>query len=462
MGATISVIGLIVSLGLLVYLAFRGHSVIVIAPLVVLIAIVTSSGLDSHLMANYTEVYMAGFAGYVKKYFALYLLGAIFAKLMEESGYAASIADFIIQKLGKSKAVLAVVLACAILTYGGVSLFVVAFVVLPIAIDIFIEADIPKRFMPAAISLGSLTFTMTALPGSPQVQNTIPMAYFGTDAFAAPVLGFIAAAIMFGFGMMWLNRRVQNAKANGEGYGTTEDEIQEVKKENLPSVVAAFFPIIIILVVNLLMARVIYPAINPDYLDQYNTTFAAVSGTWSVLVAMIVSILYLTITHFRKLVDIKGDMKTAAYNCLAPLINSCAVVGFGSVVRGLAIFGIVQTFVLQFSGNPLISELLAVNLLCGMTASASGGLGVTLEALAPTLIEMGNKNGIPVEVMHRVASVSSGGLDSLPQNGATITTIALCKQTHKTSYFDMFMVSVVFPLVASVTIVILASMGLTM
>lgn len=460
MGTLVSVLGLFLALFLLVYMAYKGHSVIVIAPLIAVVAIVTSSGLDSHIMVNYTEVYMVGFANYVKNYFPLYLLGAVFAKLMEESGNAASIADFVIRKLGAQRAILSVVIACSILTYGGVSLFVVAFVVLPIAITVFQRADVPKRLIPGTLALGSLTFTMTALPGSPQVQNTIPMQYFGTDAFAAPVLGLIASVIMFGCGMLWLNRRAKKAKAAGEGYGGHHDETMEIGGGNVPNIITALVPIFIIIVVNLLCSKLIYPNINSGYLKDFGTVIEKVSGTWSVLAALVVSIIFLIVVNWRKFTDFKGNMKEAANNSLAPLINSCAVVGFGSVIKGLAIFGIVQSFVLGISTNPLVSELLAVNLLCGLTASASGGLGTTLEALAPMYVEMGAKMGIAPAVMHRIASVSSGGLDSLPHNGATVTTLALCKMTHKDSYFDMFMVSVVFPILASVTIVILASLGL--
>lgn len=460
MGTLVSVLGLFLALFLLVYMAYKGHSVIVIAPLIAVVAIVTSSGLDSHIMVNYTEVYMVGFANYVKNYFPLYLLGAVFAKLMEESGNAASIADFVIRKLGAQRAILSVVIACSILTYGGVSLFVVAFVVLPIAITVFQRADVPKRLIPGTLALGSLTFTMTALPGSPQVQNTIPMQYFGTDSFAAPVLGLIASAIMFGCGMLWLNRRAKKAKAAGEGYGDHNDEAMEIGNGNMPNIIAALVPIFIIIVVNLVCSKVIYPNINSGYLEDFGTVIEKVSGTWSVLAALLVSILFLVVVNWKKFTNFKGNMKEAANNSLAPLINSCAVVGFGSVIKGLAIFGIVQSFVLGISTNPLVSELLAVNLLCGLTASASGGLGTTLEALAPMYIDMGAKMGIAPAVMHRIASVSSGGLDSLPHNGATVTTLALCKMTHKDSYFDMFMVSVVFPILASVTIVVLASLGL--
>lgn len=460
MGTTISVIGLFLALFLLVFLAYRGHSVIVIAPIIAVIAIVTSSGLDSHIMANYTEVYMQGFAGYVKNYFPLYLLGAVFAKLMEETGYADAIADFVIAKLGTGKAVLSVVLACAILTYGGVSMFVVAFVVLPIAITVFKQADIPKRLIPGTIALGAMTFTMTALPGTPQVQNTIPMTYFGTDAFAAPVLGMVAAVVMFTCGMLWLNRRVKKAKEKGEGYGNYDDQLQKREESDTPNIVLALIPILIIVVVNLVCSKLIYPNINSDYLEDFGTVLSKVSGNWSVLIALIVSSVYIVLVNFKKLTNLQGNLKEAASNSFAPLINSCAVVGFGSVVQGLAIFGIVQAFVLNLSSNPLISEFLSVNLLCGLTASASGGLGTTLEVLAPTLLDMGAKYGIGPEVLHRIASVSAGGLDSLPHNGATITTLQLCGMTHKQSYLDMFMCTVVFPILASLTIVILASVGL--
>lgn len=314
--------------------------------------------------------------------------------------------------------------------------------------------------MPGALALGSLTFTMTALPGSPQVQNTIPMQYFGTDSFAAPVLGIVAAIIMLGCGMLWLNGRVKRAKAAGEGYGDEDNNVTEIVFENPPNIIIALLPIVIILAVNLFFSKVYYVNCDASYLESYSTTISAVSGTWSVLLGMIFSIIFLFAVNLKRYKNIKENMKDAAASCLLPLVNSCAVVGFGSVIKGLAVFAIVQSFVLGLSSNLLVSEFLAVSLLCGMMASASGGLGVTLEALAPTYLEMASQTGISAQVLHRVASVASGGLDSLPHNGATVTILALCKKTHKESYLDMFMVSVVFPLIASVVIIILASIGL--
>ena len=434
MGTTIGIIGLFVAIALLVVLAFKGHSVIIAAPIAALIAVLFSYGLKGHFMASYTITYMSGFANYAKNYFPIYLFGAVFAKLMDISGNAQSIAQFCTLKLGKSRAVLSVVLTCAILTYGGVSLFVVAFVMLPVAIAVFRAADIPKRLIPGAIALGAFTFTMTALPGSPQVQNTIPMTYFGTDSWAAPVLGIIATVIMFGGGMAWLSYRTNKAKKAGEGYGNYQDEIVSDNKE-VPGIGLAFAPILIILVVNLVLSKMVYPNVDGSYLEEsFNSTLAANSGTWSVLLGMLVAILFIAAVNFSKLKDgLKDNLKKAANESLAPLINSCAVVGFGSVTK-----------------------VLSINILCGMTASASGGLGAALEALADTYLA----SGIAPQVLHRVAAVAAGGLDSLPYNGATITVLALVGMTHKESYLDMFVVSVVIPLIAAFALAALASMGI--
>lgn len=456
MSTAIGIIGLLVAIGFLVYMAFKGHSIIVVAPIAAMLAILFSYGLKGHFMASYTITYMEGFANYAKNYFPIYLFGAVFAKLMDISGNALAIAHFCTEKLGKSRAVLSVVVTCAILTYGGVSLFVVAFVMLPVAIALFREADVPKRLIPGCIALGAFTFTMTALPGSPQVQNTIPMQYFGTDSFAAPGMGVIAAVIMFILGMMWLTRRAEKAKVAGEGYGNHNDKQEEVKGD-IPSIVMAVIPILIILVVNLVLSKIVYPSIDGSYMEEFGSTLEANSGTWSVLIGMLVSILFIIIFNFQKIKDkVKDGLKTSAIDSLTPLVNSCAVVGFGSVVKVLPIFAIVSGAVLSLSAIPLLSEVISVNLLCAMTASASGGLSAALEVMGDTFLQ----SGIDPQVLHRLASICSGGLDNLPYNGATVTVLALCGMTHKQSYLDMFMVATIIPIVASLVIMVLGSFGL--
>ena len=448
-----SIIGLILSLVLIMFLAYKGYSTIITAPIVALLTLIVTTGFDSHLMASYTEVYMSGFASFVKNYFPLFMTGAIFAILMEKANYAKSISHFITKKLGSDKAILSIVLSGALLTYGGVSLFVVAFISYPIARILFKEADIPKRLIPGCIALGSFTFTMTAAPGSPEIQNVIPMKYFGTDAFAAPLLGIIASLLMLGLGMIYLSREAKKARNNNEGYGDYIEN-EKLTEENLPNIFVSILPILIIFVSNLFFSKVYYPSVDGAYLEKFNATLGNVSGTWSVIISIVIADLFLVITNFKKLKNIKSILDEGVTNSFRPLLNSSAIVGYGSVIKSLAIFSVVQNFVFNISSNPIISEALSVNLICGLTASASGGLTITLDALAPTYLQMASVLNISPEILHRVASLACGGLDTLPHNGAVITTLAICGLTHKESYKDIFVTSVLIPIIVTAIIVI--------
>lgn len=453
-----SIIGLIISLGAIMFLAYRGYSTIIMAPIIALLTIIVTSGLEGHIMASYTEVYMSGFANFVKNYFPLFMTGAIFAILMEKANYAKSISHFITEKLGKDKAILSIVLSGALLTYGGVSLFVVAFISYPIARTLFKQADIPKRLIPGCIALGSFTFTMTALPGSPEIQNVIPMKYFKTDTFAAPGIGILASLLMLGIGMIYLTRQAKKAKSRGEGYGNYGDEV-EIIDEKLPNIFVSILPIIIIFATNLFFSKVYYSFVDGSYLESYNTTLSSVSGTWSVIIAIVFADLFLVITNFKKISNLQAVLNEGVSNSFMPLLNSSAIVGYGSVIKSLAVFSIIQNFVFNISSNPIISEALSVNLICGLTASASGGLTITLDALAQTYLQMAQVLNISPEILHRIASLSCGGLDTLPHNGAVITTLAICGLTHKESYKDIFITSVVIPICVTAFIVSIVSIS---
>ena len=454
----ISLISLIISLSLIMYLAYKGYSTIITAPIIGLLTILISNGLNAHLMANYTEVYMNGFSGFVKSYFPLFLTGAIFAKLMDEAGYGKSIASFITNKLGKDKAILAIVLSGAFLTYGGVSLFVVAFILYPLANILFKEADIPKRLIPGTIALGAFTFTMTAMPGSPEIQNVIPMSYFGTDTFASPILGIIASIIMFTLGMLWLTNRAKKANINGEGYGNYKNTHKINSNENLPNIILSIMPILIIFITNFTLSKFYFPNIDGSYLDKYGVTLDKVSGTWSVIISIVLAIIYIILLNFKNFKNLNSSLNEGVKNAFLPLLNSSAIVGYGSIIKALPIFTAIQTSIMNISANPIISEAISVNIICGLTASASGGLGISLSALAPTFIEMSQSFSISPEILHRIAALSSGGLDTLPHNGAVITTLAICGLTHKESYKDIFMTSVVIPILTTIIIVIVVSL----
>ena len=468
----IGIVGIVLSLILLMYLAYRDVSVLVLAPLCALLAVLFDGNLP--VLAAYTQIFMASVGQFVKDFFPLFLLGAIFGKLMEDSGAAAKIAEVVVRAVGVHRTILAIVLSCGILTYGGVSLFVVVFAVFPLSRSLFRQADLPRRLIPAAIALGSFTFTMTAMPGTVQIQNQIPMPFFRTNSFAAPGLGCIGSLIMFGLGMLWLNSQATRARRRGEGFGTIlpSDDVaadavtnaaMNEKARKLPAVWSAFAPIICVVVLNFVFSQFVIPNWDAGYLaeEQFGKTdLNKILGTWSTILSMSVALLITIGLHFRSIDKLKVSLATGARSSLLPIFNTASEYGYGNTIKNLAGFVTVQKFVTGIApGNPLISESIAVNSLAAMTGSASGGLSIALKALGDTYYQRGIEAGINPELLHRVASMSCGGLDSLPHNGAVITLLLICGVTHRQGYKDVAVVSIAFPLVATITVIGLGTLS---
>jgi len=487
----LSIAGIVASLALLMWFAYRGISVLLLAPLAALVAVLATP--DVPLLASYTQVFMKAAGGFVALFFPLFLLGALFGKLMEDSGAARAIALRFVAWLGVRRAVLAVVLACAVLTYGGVSLFVVAFAVYPVALELFRRADLPQRLIPGTIALGAFTFTMTALPGTPAIQNAIPMPYFGTTPFAAPGLGVIAALLMFGGGMAWLNRRVHQAQAAGEGFGADGEALPAVqtlagaadgrrlgpyaedKSDALvehdpggdaapprPGIVAALAPIVAVVLLNWMFSTQWLPRLDTAYLAMplYGATqLSSVLGTWSIIAALALVNLGMLVGLRKCLAAPKATLEAGAGAAVLPIFNTASQVGYGSVIASLAGFVLIRDAVLAVApDNPLVSLAIAVNILAGVTGSASGGMSIALQALGSTYLEMARAAGMEPALLHRVIAIATGGLDTLPHNGAVITLLAICKLTHRQSYLDIFAVAVFFPLVALAVVVGLGSL----
>ena len=461
------VVGIFLSLLLLMYLAYRDVSVLVLAPLCAMLAVLMDGNLP--LLATYTQIFMGSVGQFVKDYFALFLLGAIFGKLMEDSGSAAKIADVIVRAVGVERTVLAIVLSCSILTYGGVSLFVVVFAVFPLTRSLFRQADIPRRLIPGTIALGSFTYTMTSLPGTMQIHNQIPMTFFHTTAFAAPGLGCIGGAIMFGLGMRWLNARVSAARRNGEGFGSilpADDNAANVistdAASRLPSGWTAFAPIICAVVLNFIFSQFVIPKWDTEYLadEQFGKTeLSKVLGSWSTILSMVITLLLTIALHYRSVENLKSSLASGARSCLLPLFNTASEVGYGSTIKALAGFAIVQKYVTGIApGNPLISEAIAVNALAGITGSASGGLSIALNTLGDEYYQRGIAARIDPQLLHRIASMSCGGLDSLPHNGAVITLLLICGCTHRQSYIDIAVITIACPLAGTIAVLVLGTM----
>jgi H+/gluconate symporter-like permease len=474
--------GILIALGLLIWLAYRGWSVLLLGPVAALLA----AGLAREpLLANWTQIFMGSASRFIMQYFPIFLLGALFGKLMEDSGSVSAIATFLTARLGPRRVVLAVVLAGALVTYGGVSLFVAFFVLAPMAHVLFRASEIPKRLMPATIALGTSTFTMSALPGTPSIQNAIPMPFFGTTPFAAPGLGIIASAVMLVFGLWWLARAETAARTKDEGYNsdgastdvTADDQIvrerattsgafdpAEIRHGHestvAPSIGLAVLPLAVVISVNLVMSLFVLPRLDASYLADEawgSTSLPAVGGVWAVVTALTIAVLTLIATNYRRLPTLRESMDAGVNASALPVLSVASLVGFGAVVAGLPAFAMVRNWVLSIDGGPLVSLAVATNVLASLTGSASGGLTIALDSLGGAYMRLAAELGIDPGLMHRVAVIGAGTLDSLPHNGAVVTLLAVCGSTHRESYFDIVIVSIAGGLLALVVVIGLGS-----
>lgn len=477
-------LGILAGLALLIALAYRGWTILLLAPVAALIAAAAAA---EPLLAHWTQTFMGSAAGFFAQFFPLFLLGALFGKLMDDSGSVGAIAGYMSERLGPERAVLAVVLAGAFVTYGGVSLFVAFFVLVPMATALFRAADIPHRLVPAAIALGTMTFTMSALPGTPALQNAIPMPFFGTTPFAAPGLGIIAAAVMLGFGLWWLSRAAAAARSAGEGYGadaavlpqaaaddpiireraTTAREFDPAElghgahSPRPPSILIAALPLVLVVLVNFIMVMAVLPALDTAFLAEARwggTSLSAVGGVWAVVVALTVGILVLIGFNWGRLPSLRATIDTGANAAVLPAVSVASLVGFGAVVAALPAFAAVRDWVLGIGGGPLVSLAVATNVLAALTGSASGGLTIALDALGDTYLRLAAETGIDPSLLHRVAVISAGTLDSLPHNGAVVTLLAVCGSTHGKSYLDIVMVAIVSAVLALAAVILLGTL----
>jgi H+/gluconate symporter-like permease len=482
-------LGILVGLAFLMALAFRGWTILLLAPAAAMVAAAFAA---EPLLAHWTQTFMPAAAGFVAQFFPLFLLGALFGKLMDDSGSVGAIADFMTKKLGPQRAILAVVLAGALVTYGGVSLFVAFFVLAPMGLALFRAGGVPRRLLPAALALGTSTFTMSALPGTPAIQNAIPMPFFGTDPFAAPGLGAIAALVMFGIGMAWLTFAQARARRAGEGFegraprslsaaatGPAHDpvlrELASTAREfdpaeidrgapatARPGIVVAALPLVVVILVNLLMSQFVLPAMDAGFLAEPRwggVSLSAVGGVWSVAVALLCAIVTLVAFNLNRLADLRASVDAGATAAVLPVLSVASLVGFGAVVAALPAFAMVRDWVLGIGGGPLVSLAVATNILAALTGSASGGMTIALEALGPTFMGIAADTGLDPALMHRVAVIASGTLDSLPHNGAVVTMLAVCGCTHRDSYLDIVVVAVLGALVALGVVIALGTVA---
>lgn len=442
----LSLIGIFAGLILMIYLTFKGHSIIWVAPLsafiVVLFALGAGLGEDRTLLSSYTVDYMRGVGEYFISWFPTFLLGAIYGKVMEMTGAARALADLIVKLIGPRFVVLAVLIPCMLLTYGGVSLFVVVFIMYPMGYAIYKAADIPRTLLPAAIAFGSFGLTMTSIPGTPQIQNLIPMDYFGTTATAAPVMGIVASIIVLIPGYLYLNSRVKKSRQANLGFSEDPMILKESEHTTGEAAVRYWLSGLIPLIVVFITLNLF---------------------KWNIVIALITGIIVCCLFHPDKLKRMPQTITEGAKGSVTAIMNTACAVGFGSVIRIVPGFALLTALLISQNATPLsllFSEALSTSVLSGATGSASGGLSIALAAFADQYLAVAQTLGISPDILHRVASIAAGSLDKLPHNGAVITLLAVSHCTHKESYKDIFVVSVIIPIIALVILLLIWGMVL--
>ncbi len=442
-----SVIICVAALVFLMFAAYRGFSVILFAPLAALLAVLFTD--PALVPPMFTGVFMDKMVGFVKNYFPVFLLGAVFGKVIELSGFSKSIVAAVIGLVGRERAMLSIVLVGALLTYGGVSLFVVVFAVYPFAAEMFRQIGIPKRLVPGTIALGAFTFTMDSLPGTPQIQNIIPTTFFNTTTWAAPVLGTLGGLFILTLGLLYLEWRPRPAAARGEGDGTDHtNEPEPVADERLPHPGIAVLPLVVVGVANIVLTGLIPAAYGANHefkleamAKPVQTNVGSVAAIWAVEGALILGILTVLAFAFKPVTQRFAEGTRAAVGgSLLASMNTASEYGFGAVIAALPGFLVIAD-ALRAIPNPLVNEAIAVSTLAGITGSASGGMSIALAAMAEEFKAAATAAGIPLEVLHRVASMASGGMDTLPHNGAVITLLAVTGLTHRQAYGDIFAIT---------------------
>ena len=449
-------IGLLVGLALLIFLALRGINIL-FASLLCGLVVALTNGLPVH--EAFSQHYASGPLGtfsFAGRFFLLFIAGAVFGRVMGESKAATSIALALVDRLGAERALWITVLACAALTYGGVVVFVVIFAMYPLGLSLLKQADIPKRLFCAALALGAGTFTLTALPGTPSIQNVIPSVALGTDLFAAPLLGLVGGAIMFVLGMIYLEKQRAIAKANGEGFepGPNDKVENIVASDDMPSWQMAIIPLAVVLATILLPRLTQSLGLAPESGALADLIIFASKQPifWPSFALFLGSVLaYFLFSNLRgRALAVFGE---GTNDAVMPLLNTAAVIGFGGIVVQTVGFQDFSSLMLNSGLPPKISAFASISVVSAITGSASGGLQIFMATMAQSYVEM----GIQLEELHRIVAMASGGFDSLPHCGAVIAMLTITQLTHKQAYKDVAVITVAIPVLATLTVMALSA-----
>ena len=443
----LGIIGIFIAIIAIIWMSVKGMHIAVAAPLATLIVILTSRMNIFDFMVGKEHSYMTGLAGFLINNFAIFLLGAVLAQYIEKSNATLSIANFVLKLVGRDNpfyVMLAFALIAAILTYGGVSLYVVMFALIPLAKPIFKELDVSWKLLPIPLFLGMATVTMSMLPGAPSVQNAVPTSVIGTTLTAAPLLSLIGAAAALAYGVLYLYLQLKASKAKGEGFYsysageaerqadelTSKQEVQ-IDETKLPSILLSVLPLVTLIIIIMLFSKV-------DHI---------------ILIALTVAIVMSSII-FRPYIKEQMPLLNAGANgSIGSAFATSSSVAFGSVLTASPAFAIIQHAITSIPGSPLIGLSVAAALLSAVTGSASGSLGIVMNSIAGDYIA----NGLNPELVHRIAVVAAAVTTSMPHSGVNITYNNLAGTTIKDGFIHQVFIVGGCHLVALIVMILVSN-----
>jgi H+/gluconate symporter-like permease len=432
----IQVIGILLAIAFIIYAAVKGFSVLIVAPIASIVVILTNQMDFFSSLIGKEHSFMTGLTGFVINFFAVFVLGSILAKYIDVSGAAQSIAQKILEKTGTDKpfsVLVALFIITAVLTYGGISLFVVVFVLVPLAKPLFKQLNIAWNLITIPIMLGLGTFTMTMLPGAPSIQNVVPTAYLGTTLTAAPLLGIIGSAVAVVFSLWYMKSMLNKSIARGETFADfgVSDSSDEVKKE-IPSFLMSILPILLLIVIILVGSALKIPNI--------------------ILIGLAAAIIVSALFFNKYISSQKTVINEGASGSIMPIFLTSSAVAFGFVITLAPGFKYISEFILGIPGNPIISLSIASAVFGAITGSSSGALGIVMQAFAKSYLAM----GINPEVIHRVAAIASSVFTVMPHTGVVLTFFALTGLNHKNGFKYQFIGMTGANLLALIAVIIAA------
>lgn len=441
----IGILGLFAGVFAIILFAVKGLNINIAAVIAAFIVIVTNQMNIMEMFVGEEPSYMQALAGFVIDNFGIFLMGTILSQYMDKSGALLSIANTLLNKVGKENkfAVLCILaLIVAFLTYGGINVFVVMFAVVPFTLPIFRKLNLNWKLVSLPLFLGMATVTLSILPGTPSIQNVVPTQTLGTPVTAAPVVSIIASVVVIIFGLAYMKWALNRSLKKGESFydylegnktaiAQAEKKFEEDEEDReLPNLFISVLPMVTLIAIVL--------------------TFSDVQQI--VLIGLTIAVVMAAILFHSYVPEHKTLLSRGAASAVPAVFNVGSVIGFGTVVTIAPAFANIQELIMNIPGSPLIGLSVISALLGGITGSSNGAIAIVMETMIADYVAL----GINRELLHRVVVVATGVLTHVPQSGITITFNEVSGLSLRHGFKEQFIIVAGGHFIALITILLLS------